>query len=413
MVSRTSYKEVFRVPEFRAMWWAELQSVAGDQLARVALSVLVFADTGSAALTGLTYALTFVPSLLGGIFLTGLADRFPRRELIMWVDGVRGCLILLVAIPAMPFWSLCVLVGIVSLLQPVFKSAQLALLPDVLGEERFATGMAIRSITIQSAQMAGFAGGGLLIAVFNPYIVLLLDALTFFGSALLIRTCLKARPAADRAGAAGDTGVRRSWRGSAGESCGLLFADRGMRALVLMLWLMALVAVYEGMAAPYAAVFGGSSVVVGLILAADPFGSVVGAFVFSKLVPEEFRPKLLGPLAILAAAPVALCLLRPGLVVSIVLFVLAGAFGTIVVMQVTTTMTFMLPDARRGQAIGMSNSGLTTATGVSPLFAGLLADKTDAVEAVGWFGAAGVLAAVVLAVMWQRAQREAPAAVAD
>ena len=186
-----------------------------------------------------------------------------------------------------------------------------------------------------------------------------------------------------------------------------------MRALVLMLWLMALVAVYEGMAAPYAAVFGGSSVVVGLILAADPLGSVIGAFVFSKLVPEELRPKLLGPLAILAAAPVALCLLRPGLVVSIVLFVLAGAFGTIVVMQVTTTMTFMLPDARRGQAIGMSNSGLTTATGVSPLFAGLLADKTDAVEAVGWFGAAGVLAAVVLAVMWQRAQREAPATVAD
>ena len=402
MVSNTSYKEVFRVPEFRAMWLAELQSVAGDQLARVALSVLVFTDTGSAALTGLTYALTFVPSLLGGIFLTGLADRFPRRELILWIDGLRGCLILLVAIPVMPFWSLCVLVGIVSLLQPVFKSAQLALLPEVLGEERFSTGMAIRSITIQSAQMAGFAGGGLLIAVFNPHVVLVLDALTFFGSAVLIRTRLKSRPAADRSGPAGDTGVRRSWRASAGESWGLLFADRGMRLLVLMLWLMALVAVYEGMAAPYAAVFGGSSVTVGLILAADPLGSVIGAFLFSKFVPEERRAKLLGPLAILAAAPVAVCLLKPGLVVSIVLFVLAGGFGTIVVMQTTTSMTVMLPDARRGQAIGMSNSGLTTATGVSPLFAGLLADKTDAVQAVGWFGLAGLLVAIPLAVLWQR-----------
>jgi MFS family permease len=413
MVSNTSYKEVFRVPEFRAMWLAELQSVAGDQLARVALSVLVFADTGSAALTGLTYALTFVPSLLGGIFLTGLADRFPRRELILWIDGLRGCLILLVAIPVMPFWLLCVLVGIVSLLQPVFKSAQLALLPEVLGEERFSTGMAIRSITIQSAQMAGFAGGGLLIAVFNPYVVLVLDAVTFFGSAVLIRVRLKSRPAADRSGPAGDTGVRRSWRTSAGESWGLLFADRGMRSLVLMLWLMALVAVYEGMAAPYAAVFGGSSVMVGLILAADPLGSVIGAFLFSKFVPQERRPKLLGPLSILAAAPVAVCLFKPGLVVSIVLFVLAGGFGTIVVMQTTTSMTLLLPDARRGQAIGMSNSGLTTATGVSPLFAGLLADKTDAVQAVGWFGLAGLLVAVPLAVLWQRTLREVPAAVAD
>jgi predicted MFS family arabinose efflux permease len=386
------------------MWLAELQSVAGDQLARVALSVLVFNDTGSAALTGLTYALTFVPSLLGGIFLTGLADRFPRRELITAVDGLRGCLILLVAFPPMPFWLRCVLVSVVSLLQPVFKSAQLALLPEVLGKERYPTGMAIRSITIQSAQMAGFAGGGLLIALFNPYVVLALDALTFFGSALLIRSRLLSRPAAR---ASADSGVRRSWRASAGESWGLLFADRGMRALVLMLWLMALVAVYEGMAAPYAAVFGGGSVMVGLILAADPLGSVVGAFLFSKLVPEDKRPGLLGPLAIASAVPVALCLLRPGLVVSVVLFVFAGAFGTIVVMQTTTSMTFMLPDARRGQAIGMSNSGLTTATGVSPLLAGVLADRTDAVQAVGWFGAAGVLAAIPLAVLWQRSAKDA------
>ncbi|WP_405057322.1 MFS transporter [Kribbella sp. NBC_01505] len=399
MAGVVSYRDVFQVREFRAMWLAELQSVAGDQLARVALSVLVFADTGSAALTGLTYALTFVPSLLGGLFLTGLADRFPRRDLILWIDGLRGCLILLVAIPAMPFWSLCVLVGIVSLLQPVFKSAQVALLPDVLGEERFSTGMAIRSITIQSAQMAGFAGGGLLIAVSSPHIVLLLDALTFFGSALLIRLRLRHRPAADRAPV--EPGERRT----EGSAWALLFADPGMRALTLMLWLMALVAVYEGMAAPYAALFGGGSVAVGLILAADPLGSVIGAFLFSKFVPEDRRPGLLGPLSIAAAAPVAICLFRPNLVISIVLFVIAGAFGTIVVMQTTTSMTLRLPDARRGRAIGMSNSGLTTATGVSPLFAGVLSDKTNAATAIGWFGLAGTAAAVLLAFIWHRANR--------
>lgn len=99
--------------------------------------------------------------------------------------------------------------------------------------------------------------------------------------------------------------------------------------------------------------------------------------------------------------------------ISIVLFVLAGGFGTIVVMQTTTSMTAMLPDARRGQAIGMSNSGLTTATGVSPLFAGILADKTDAAQAVGWFGVAGVIAAVPLAVLWQRSTRAVPAPVTD
>jgi MFS family permease len=389
----TSYRDVFRVLEFRAMWLAELQSVAGDQLARVALSVLVFRDTGSAALTGLTYALTFVPSLLGGLFLTGLADRFPRRDLIFWIDVVRGCLVVLVAVQGLPFAALCGLVAGVSLLQPVFKAAQLALLPDVLGEDRFATGMAVRSITVQSAQLAGFAGGGLLIAIFNPYVVLALDALTFFVSAVLIRTRLRPRPVVRRS-----VSARAPWR----ESFDLLFADRGTRTLVLMLWLMALVAVYEGMAAPYAATFGGGSVVVGLILAADPFGSVVGVFLYSKLVPESRRPGLLGPFAVASAVPVALCLLRPGLVVSIVLFVLAGAFGTIVVMQTTTALTTRIPDVRRGQAIGMGNAGLTTATGISPLVAGVLADHTSASQAVGWFGLIGTVAALTLALTWQR-----------
>lgn len=45
------FRAVFGVPEFRAMWFAELLSMVGDQLARVALSVMVFTDTGSSALT--------------------------------------------------------------------------------------------------------------------------------------------------------------------------------------------------------------------------------------------------------------------------------------------------------------------------------------------------------------------------
>lgn len=399
-----SYRDVFSVLEFRAMWLAELQSVAGDQLARVALSVMVFNHTGSAALTGLTYALTFVPSLLGGVFLTGLADRFPRRELICWIDAFRGCLVVLVAVPGMPFVVLCVLVACVSLLQPVFKAAQIALLPDVLGEELFPTGMAVRSITVQSAQLAGFAGGGSLIAIFNPYVVLALDALTFFGSAVLIRTRLRPRTAVARA-----VSARAPWR----EPFDLLFADRGTRTLVLMLWLMALVAVYEGMAAPYAAAFGGGSVVVGLILAADPFGSVVGVFLYSKLVPESRRPGLLGPFAVASAVPAALCLLRPGLVVSIVLFVLAGAFGTIVAMETTTALTTRVPEDRRGQAIGMGNAGLTTATGISPLLAGILADRTSPAQAVGWFGLIGTAAALALAVTWVSSSVDAGRAFAD
>ena len=68
---RVSFLDALRVPEFRVLWLADAQSMAGDQLARVALSVLVFERTSSALLTALTYALTFLPALIGGALLSG------------------------------------------------------------------------------------------------------------------------------------------------------------------------------------------------------------------------------------------------------------------------------------------------------------------------------------------------------
>ena len=67
---------------------AGAQSQIGDQLASVALSVLVFDRTGSGLATAATYALTFLPAVVGGIVLTGLADRYPRRTLIVACDAL-------------------------------------------------------------------------------------------------------------------------------------------------------------------------------------------------------------------------------------------------------------------------------------------------------------------------------------
>jgi hypothetical protein len=51
-------------------------SVAGDQLARVALTLLVYGRTHSALLAAVAFAASVVPTFLGGILLAGLADRW-------------------------------------------------------------------------------------------------------------------------------------------------------------------------------------------------------------------------------------------------------------------------------------------------------------------------------------------------
>jgi len=393
---RVTFREVFGVAEFRALWFAELLSIAGDQLARVALSVLVFNSTRSATLTGLTYALTFAPSLLGGIFLTGFADRFPRRSVMVLVDVLRAALILLVAVPVMPFWAMCVLVGCVSLLNPPFKASQLALLPQVLEGDRFVVGMGIRSMTIQTAQLVGFAGGGALLLTLDPRLALIVDAATFVLSALFVRFGVHARPAAVN----GEQ--RKSFFATIGTGSRIAFASSALRTLVLFTWLMGLLPVYEGIAAPYVASTGGGSEMIGLLLAADPIGSVIGTFLYTRWVPARLRPKLIGPLSALCAVPLVLCFLQPGSVVSIALFVVSGGLGTVALLQATASLTLAVPDENRAQVMGLSNTGLTTAMGISPLIGGLIADHVSAQSTVGIFGVAGLLLTLPLALAWQR-----------
>lgn len=402
-----TYREVFALREFRALWSAELFSVAGDQLARVALSVLVFRDTGSAALTGLTYALTYAPSLLGGILLAGLADRYPRREVMVATDVVRALLIVLVAVPGLPLWTLGALVGLVSLLNPLFKSAQLAVLPDVLAGDRYHVGMAIRSITVQFAQLVGFAGGGVLTAALDSRLALVLDAATFAMSAVIVRSGLRPRLAA----APGDgSGAGRGWLRNISDGGRLALASKGVRTLMLLVWTMAAITAYEGLAAPYAAGIGGGSITTGLLLTADPIGGVIGVYLFTRWVPAHVRPRLVAPFAVLAAAILVFCLLKPGLGVSLVLFKVSGGLGTIVVLEATTLFTQAIPNSSRAQVLGLSNTGLTTATGLSPLFAGILADQIGASEAVGWFGLGGLVLVIIPAVLWSRVLRDDPRA---
>ncbi|MGH3814073.1 MAG: MFS transporter [Pseudonocardiaceae bacterium] len=397
---QASYREAFALGEFRALWGAEALSQVGDQLARVALAVLVYRDTESAALAGLTYALTMAPSLLGGVFLSGLADRYGRRGVMVTSDLLRAALIGLVALPGLPFPVLCVLVGLVSFLQAPFKAAQLALLPDVLSGDLYVAGMGIRTITVQTAQMLGFAGGGFLLALIGPSGALLVDAATFVVSALLVRAGVRPR-VAPRSSSEGSAALT-SLGTSAAAGARLVWGDTGLRTLVGLSWLSAMLIVYEGLAAPYAAELGAGAAAVGLILASDPAGSVVGAYLVTRRVSPHRRTKLIGALGIASCLPLLGCLAQPGLVMSLVLFAVAGALGTALLVLATTTFSLAVPEHSRAQALGLKQSGQTTVQGLTPLLAGIGADTVGTAHTVGLVGVLGLIVALPAAVTWRR-----------
>ncbi|MGW5748472.1 MFS transporter, partial [Amycolatopsis sp. NPDC003861] len=366
-VKKVGFGAVLAVAEFRAMWTAELLSICGDQLARVALAVLVYQRTSSAALTGLTYALTYVPSLLGGILLAGAGDRWPRRDVMVVTDLARAALVGVIAIPGVPLWVLCVLVAVMTALGGPFKAAQQALLPSVLEGERYLVGMALRNVTMQAAQLAGFAGGGVLIAALTPSAALGLDAATFLLSALFLVTGVRRRAAIAQA-------VRPAWLATTGAGIRLIWRDPALRTLVALNWLAGFYVVPEALAAPYAAGIGAGATLVGLLMAADPAGSVLGGFVFGKWIPERVQLRVLAWLGIAAGLPLVVFVCRPGLVPSVVLLAASGLLAT--GYNITGTVTFMrrVPDEHRAQCAGVNSAGLITVQGVGAAAAGALAD---------------------------------------
>jgi len=145
--ARTTFGDVFAVGEFRALWLAQLLSVFGDQLARVALTILVYARTGSALLAAVTFVASIVPTFIGGITLAWLADRYPRREVMIACDLARCVLVLVMVIPGMPLAALVILLFVVTFVGAPITAQRAAVYPDVLAEEEYVVWTAITPTT--------------------------------------------------------------------------------------------------------------------------------------------------------------------------------------------------------------------------------------------------------------------------
>lgn len=397
MRGRHRFRAVLAVAEFRALWSAELISTCGDQLARVSLSVLVFQRTSSAALTALTYALTFVPAVVGGALLSGLADRFPRRAVLVLSDITRAGLAGLMAMPSMPLPILWGLVFGLALAGGPFKAAQLALLPDVLPGERYQVGLAVRALSTQIAQLGGFILGGSALLVMSSHAALGLNACTFLISALLIRLGVRARPAA--------ISTQTARKAPRPRSAIRVLASGGRPAVLLgVMWLAGLTVAPEGVAAPYAAGLGGSALAVGLMLAADPLGSAVGAWVAGHWHSPSARTKAMIPLAVVSGLVLVPCAARPDLIPSFGLWAICGACSTVLLIQAQAVLTQSVPDTRRAAVLGLASGGLQASQGLAVLAVGLLGQHVGVYWAVGSAGAATAVIAVLLGLAWRRAR---------
>jgi len=385
-----------RLSEFGWLLVGEGASVLGDQLAKVAVAVLVFGRTHSAALAALTYALTLLPDLIAGPLLSPLADRYPRRAVMIVCALSQAVLAGIMAIPGLSLVIVALAVIGITAGQAPFKAAQSAALPALVPVTRVESGQARLQVIRETGQLIGLAGAGAVVGTVGATWAILGDALSFLVVAVVLRMGVRARPAANGTGARG--APRRA-------ALSLIRASSRLRLMTWLRLLSALTILPDAIVVPLVGQIGAPTWVIGPLLAADCVGFIIGAAWVDRL-PAERKPAAMVPLALLslgALAPFVLFVAHwyaHWLVASIAgVLLVASGVGAAFLPLTTALVSKIAPDHMRGAVLGLERTVLRAGQGLGAVLAGVFAQWLGSAALVigigGFVGVAGILLAAL------------------
>ena len=399
-----TYRRVFANREARGLLAAQAASDIGDQAARVAIALWVLERTGNLLFGALALAVTYLPGVLGQAVLGSLADRYPRRTVMLVCDGARFVIIGSLAVLATTDASLLVVFALLLVSEFAslpFGTARASLYPDVVVDRvDYVTAQGLSRTVHLSTQVLGSIAGGALVALLGPSRTLALDALTFLVSLVVIRRFVQARPSADARGTSA-----RLMLDDLGAGARDLFGDPVRRAITVLGWGSALFLVApEAIALAYEP--GISPLVGGVLLAAVPAGSALGAALLPRVAMRD-QLRLLLPLAALSCLPLFATSVGPPPMVAAALWFVAGVLQSFV-LTVISAVTMLTAPSRRGRVLGIASSGFNAATALSFALVGWLAGfaAIGPARAVSLAGAGGLLMVAVLRAVWPSAAIE-------
>lgn len=386
-----------RRPELRRLFWAHAISRGGDAFNAVALVVAVFQLTGSGRGVAATVAFEVAPLLLLGPFAGLVADRLPRRSVMVAADLARaGLATVLVVVPDSVglVWAVAAGLSIGAL---AFNPAASSLLPDVVdGEELVTANSALWTVAV-ALQIVLAPLAGIVVATAGVQIAFGVNAASYLVSAVMLR-----RLSVGRSPAALEVG------GWSAVAAGLREVRRRP--------LLARLAVVQVLAALSAGASGGLLVVLasewlgvgpsgyGVLLGAIGIGALLGPVVLRRRIQPGEARWLFGPYALRGAVDLTLAAV-PNAVVAAGALGLYGIGTSTGMIAYQATLQRAVPTEVRGRAFALYDVVWNAARLVSLGLGGLLADLVG-IRAV--YVASGALLLAAAAVGLRRGGLQAP-----
>jgi MFS family permease len=280
---------VFRNPALRKMQLALLGSLVGDWAYATAVAVFAY-GVGGAKAVGLYFTVRLALIAVASPFMATLADRLPRRMVMIACDLLRFGLVAAAAAclyAGTPSWPVFVLAGLASLASSAFRPAQNAWMPALADSPEELTASNGTSSTLESLSFfVGPAIGAFLLTLTDVPTVFMLNALTFLWSAALVMS-IRARPgslAGDDDEAPEEGAQPEAPRGVLRETTEGFRAVTGNRDILMVGTLLCVQTVVAGASAVFGVVMAveilhAGSKGVGYIDSAFGVGAIIGGFV--------------------------------------------------------------------------------------------------------------------------------------
>lgn len=187
---KIGYRDIIKQTEYMKLICANLISRFGDSIDAIAFTWLVYAITGSAGWSAIIFAVNQLPSVLVQPFAGVLVENMDKKKIMVFTDIIRGGIVAGLAVIYLTGnvnpWILLLFTIINSSVEAFCLPASTAMIPKLIDEKYYTFGTSLSSTLSTVIQLLGMAAAGMIIGVFGIGVAILIDGISFFGSALIL-----------------------------------------------------------------------------------------------------------------------------------------------------------------------------------------------------------------------------------
>jgi predicted MFS family arabinose efflux permease len=354
LLGQLSVRDTFaslKYPNYRLWFIGQLVSLVGTWTQATAQGYLIYQLTKSPAYLGYASFANGLPSWFFTLYAGAIADRVPRRTLMIITQSSMLILAFILAILAftntVQWWHILILTFLLGISNAFDAPARQAFVLEMVDREDMTNAIALNSTMFNSAVVLGPAFGGLIYAWVGPGWCFTINGISFI-AVIIALLMMKLKPFVPiRSNGSTWSDVR--------EGLNYVINNPALRMMIFNLFITTVFGL--GIAALIPAwavvVLGGDATTNGFLLAARGFGSLIGALIIAALGRIRFRGKVWTINSIIMPIMMVVFAYMHWLIPSLLAMAAMGFTFMMIVNLSNAMVQTRIPDEMRGRVMGI------------------------------------------------------------